>query len=201
MSIAERVRVLIVDDDAGVRAFVRDALERNGYVTLEASDGEEALKIARRVELEAAIIDVVLPGISGYEVCRSLQAGSRTSPRVLFISGERTDALDRAAGIYLGGDDYLVKPFAAEELIARLKRLLRATSPGNQNQRNGTPLSRRELEILHLLASGMRQNEIAAKLVVSPKTVASHIRNLLDKLGARNPPQAVAEAIHRRLLD
>jgi DNA-binding NarL/FixJ family response regulator len=176
--------------------------ERNGYSALEARDGEEALKIAGRVELEAAVIDVVLPGISGYELCRSLRASERYNPGVLFISGERADALDRAAGIYLGGDDYLVKPFAAEELIARLKRLQRRSPAGREHgQRNGASLSRRELEILHLLASGMRQNEIAAKLVVSPKTVASHIRNLLDKLGARNPPQAVAEAIHRHLLD
>ena len=99
-------------------------LTRAGYATLEAATGEAALEAAELNRPEAVVLDVQLPGISGYEVCRKLdEHGDR--PPVLFVSGARIESFDRVAGLLVGGDDYLVKPFAPDELLARLHALIR----------------------------------------------------------------------------
>jgi DNA-binding NarL/FixJ family response regulator len=113
----------------------------------------------------------------------------------MLISGERIEAYDRVAGLLLGADDYVVKPFAPDELTARVRRLIARSSAAEQA--NGHPkLTRREGEVLRLLARGRGQIEIANELVISSKTVASHIQHILAKLGVHSRAQAVAVA-HR----
>ena len=114
---------------------------------------------------------------------------------VVFVSGERTESFDRVAGLQLGADDYLSKPFAPDELIARLRRLL-PDSELPADEKGRPALTPREEEVLKLLASGLAQGEIAKELVISPKTVASHIERILAKLGVNSRAQAVAVA-HR----
>jgi len=112
--------LLVVDDDASLRAFVREVLLHAGYSVWETDSGPEAVDLVQRERPALVILDIQLPVLSGYEVCRRLlDAGS--PPPILFISGERTDALDRVAGLLLGADDYLVKPFSADELLARVR--------------------------------------------------------------------------------
>ena len=116
----------------------------------------------------------------------------------MFISGDRVEPFDRAAGLLLGADDYVVKPFAPDELVARVRRLVtRFTPPAGRAER--PKLTRRESEVLHLLADGLAQPEIAAELVISSKTVSSHIQHILSKLGVHSRAQAVA-AVHRGLV-
>lgn len=115
---------------------------------------------------------------------------------ILFVSGFRTEALDRVAGLLVGGDDYLVKPFAPDELIGRVRVLTRRRGLSNGSSWG---LTRREDEVLRLLASGLRQEEIASRLVVSPRTVGAHIQNVLRKMGATSRTQAVALAYRRDL--
>src|SRR5262249_54045999 len=112
--------------------------------------------------------------------------------------GERTEALDRAAGLLIGADDYLTKPVDPAELIARISRLVdRPRSNGGSSSSNGKldALTKRESEVLDLLAEGLRQEEIADRLVISPKTVATHIQRILNKLEVRSRAQAVALAL------
>jgi DNA-binding NarL/FixJ family response regulator len=142
---------------------------------------------------------VRLPGISGYEVLRELRSRYGETLPIIFVSGERVEAFDRVAGILLGADDYVVKPFAPDELIARVRRLVfRAGSddPGAL----GTKLTRREQEVLQLLASGLTQQQIAKQLVISSSTVDSHIEHVLEKLGVRSRAQAVALALRSGLV-
>jgi DNA-binding NarL/FixJ family response regulator len=142
------------------------------------------------------VLDVRLPGISGWEVCRELRSRFGDSVAVLFVSGERVESMDRVAGFLLGGDDYLVKPFALSELLARLDRAVRrAPADGGSS-----PLTRRELDVLRLLAEGRRQPEIARELVISQKTVGTHIEHILGKLGVHSRAQAVALAYRNRLI-
>jgi DNA-binding NarL/FixJ family response regulator len=143
-------------------------------------------------------LDVHLPGISGHEVCLELGRAGECPP-VLFVSGERIEPFDRAAGLMLGADDYLVKPFSTEELIARVRGLLRRTVPVPRML--SAKLTARELEVLRLLAGGLGQQEISTQLRISSRTVGTHIEHILMKLGVQSRAQAVALAYREHLLE
>ena len=187
-------KVLVVDDDEGFRSFVVGTLRTAGFEPIEAATGPEALACADLEAVDVVLLDVLLPGISGYEVCRRLRDRFGESLPILFISGTRTEPLDRVAGLLVGSDDYLVKPFAPDEFIARICALLRRLDRARAPVRNRWGLTPREAEVLGLLASGLGQAEIASRLVISPKTVGTHIEHILSKTGARSRAQAVALA-------
>jgi DNA-binding NarL/FixJ family response regulator len=191
---AAAATVLVVDDDADFRAFVRALLEGGGYRVVEAAGADEALN-GIEPEPSLVVLDVAMSPTSGYEVCRVLRAREPDLP-ILFVSGEQTEPLDRVAGLTLGADDYLVKPFEPGELLARVQALLRRRLP----QRGATSLTRRELEVLLLLADGLKQREIADRLVISPKTVGTHIEHVLSKLDVHSRAEAVAAAYRRDLI-
>jgi RNA polymerase sigma factor (sigma-70 family) len=189
---------LLVDDDEGFRSFVSELLESIGYVTDELTSGAAVLPAVAENRPAAILLDVQLPGLNGYEVCRELRNSYGDSIAIVFISGERTEALDRAGGLLIGADDYLTKPVDPGELIARITRLVdRPRSNGERPRANGKleTLTQRENEILDLLAEGLRQEEIADRLVISPKTVATHIQRILGKLEVRSRAQAVSVAL------
>jgi DNA-binding response OmpR family regulator len=188
--------ILVVDDEATVRGVVAEHLERGGWDVREAADGEAALEAAAHERPAAVVLDVRLPGISGWEVCRELRNRFGDGVAVLFVSGERVESMDRVAGFLLGGDDYLVKPFAPSELLARLDRAVRRVPADG----GGSPLTRRELDVLRLLAEGRRQPEIARELVISQKTVGTHIEHILGKLRVHSRAEAVALAYRNRLI-
>jgi RNA polymerase sigma factor (sigma-70 family) len=190
--------ILLVDDDEGFRSFVSELLESIGYVTDELTSGAAVLPAVAENRPAAILLDVQLPGLNGYEVCRELRNRYGGSIAIVFISGERTEALDRAGGLLIGADDYMTKPVDPAELIARVTRLVdRPRSNGESPRSNGKleRLTQRENEILDLLAEGLRQDEIAERLVISPKTVATHIQRILGKLEVRSRAQAVSVAL------
>jgi two-component system, OmpR family, response regulator MprA len=117
------MRILVVDDDTGVRQAVGRALAFEGYDVVQAGDGAEALRLVAAERPDAVVLDVVMPQVGGLEVCRELRAGGDDLP-VLVLTA-RHEIADRVAGLDAGADDYLVKPFALEELLARLRALLR----------------------------------------------------------------------------
>jgi DNA-binding NarL/FixJ family response regulator len=191
--------VLVVDDDPGSRALMSSLLSQAGFSTTAAATGEEAVERSRRSRPDLVLLDVRLPGLSGYEICRQLRDEFRDEVGIIFVSGERTDDLDRAAGLLVGADDYVVKPFSPDELLARVRARV------GRSQRaavaNGAALTRRELQVLRLLAEGRGQKEIAAELVISSKTVGAHIQHILGKLEVHSRAQAVAQAYRQGLLD
>lgn len=193
--------ILVVDSDGGDREFVRRVLQRDGFRTECLAGGEEALAAAYRLPPRAVVLEVRLRDICGYEVCRALRARFGDSISIVFMSGDRTDPSDRVAGLLLGADDYLVKPVAPDELLTRLRALVRRV--GVRSQRDGAGaragLTDRELEVLRLLADGFDQAAIARRLVISPKTVAKHLEHILRKLPARSRAEAVAIAYRRGL--
>ena len=190
--------ILVVDDDVFFRAYVRGVLEQSGYRVVEAEDGFAALESVRTSRPAAVLLDVNMPRLSGYEVCRSLREEHGPDLPLMFVSGERTESFDRVAGLTIGADDYLAKPFAADELLARLRGLLRRADRAQVAA--PSTLTRRELEVLRLLADGLDQGEIAERLVISPKTVGSHIERVLAKLGAHSRAEAVALAYRLRVV-
>jgi DNA-binding NarL/FixJ family response regulator len=189
---------LVVDDNDDFRSFVSELLESVGYATTELASGAAVLSTVAEKRPAAVLLDVRLPDLNGYEVCRELRNRYGSSVAIIFISGERTEAFDRAAGLLIGADDYLAKPVDPGELIARITRLVdRPRSNGEAPSSNGKleVLTRRESEVLDLLAEGLSQEEIADRLVISPKTVATHIQRILTKLEVRNRAQAVSLAL------
>jgi DNA-binding NarL/FixJ family response regulator len=191
-------RILVVDDDDAFREAVTSILDRAGYIPLVAARAEDGLELARRDHLRLVIVDVCLPDLSGYEVCRQLKERFGEGLPVLMVSGHRTESFDRVAGLLIGADDYLAKPFAADELLARVRGLVRR-SPSLAPSL-ASKLTAREMEVLQLLARGLDQDDIAGRLFISRKTVATHIDHILQKLGVRTRAQAVAFAYREDLL-
>jgi DNA-binding NarL/FixJ family response regulator len=191
-------RILVVDDDDAFRDAVKGILDRAGYVPLVAATAQEGLELVRRDHLRLVVVDVSLPDLSGYEVTRQLKERFGEGLPVLMVSGLRTESFDRVAGLLIGADDYLAKPFAADELLARVRGLVRR-SPALASS-IGSKLTAREMEVLQLLAIGLEQDDIAGRLFISRKTVGTHIEHILQKLGVRTRAQAVAVAYREEVL-
>ena len=192
-----RGRVLVVDDDPVICDLVAVTLTEHGFPTRRASDAREALYLIQREMPDVVVLDVHLPDISGYQVCRRIRDDYGDSVGVILISGERKESMDRAAGLLLGADDYMVKPFVLDELLARVQRLAKRSPPIARTAVAG--LTRRELEILRLLACGMDHNEVARDLVITSKTVEKHIEHILLKLGVHSRAQAIALALQQQV--
>ena len=120
-------RVLIADDDRAIRDSLTRALGLEGYDVVQANDGSTALSLIESTKPDVAILDVMMPNIDGLTVCRVLRAERNRLP-VLMLTA-RTETPDRVAGLDAGADDYLAKPFALDELLARLRALLRRARP------------------------------------------------------------------------
>ena len=191
-------RILIADSDRQSCMLISHVLNRAGYTTYLAKTGEEALAAAKRERPVLVIVEPLLPGVSGYEVCRELKDEFGETLPIIFVSQNRTEPGDRVAGLLVGGNDYLVKPLDPNELLARVRRLLSAAHAGERTARE---LTRRELDVLSLLVDGLSQPEIAAKLFVTPKTVGKHIEHILAKLGVHSRAQAVAVAVRDELIE
>ena len=193
----ELATVVIADTDPAQRQTLASALTKAGFRALQAESGEEALSLTRTSAPVAVILEVPLGNLSGYEVCHSLRAELPELP-IMFLSGHRTESYDRVAGLLLGADDYLVKPYADGELIARLTNLYRRSRSHTLGA--ARRLTKRELEVLELLGEGLRHEDIARRLYISPKTVATHVEHILRKLGVRSRAQAIAVAYREEIL-
>ena len=178
-------RILTVEDDARIRAAMRLALEDEGYVVVEAGSGEDALDSFNSRDVDVVLIDVMLPGINGFEVCRSIR---RTSDVPIVMVTARADTHDVVAGLEAGADDYVTKPFVAKELAARIRALLRRARSGDQGppvmtfgDLEVTPESgvvRRGGEELHLTKTEFR---LLCELAGNPGRVLSR-EQLLDRV-------------------
>lgn len=193
--------VLVVDDDAGFRTLARTLLERASFRVEEAADVEETLTAVEETPPHLVLLDVRLPQTSGYQIYRELRERCGSALPIIFVSGQRTDAYDRSAGLLLGADDYLIKPFDPGELIARVQRALGPSRNGRGTRSGRAPaevalqtLTPREREVLGLLAAGRSSAQMAHDLRVSPRTLGTHIQHILTKLDVHTRTQAVVVA-------
>ena len=176
---AAKQKILIVDDDANIAELISLYLTKECYETMIVNDGEEALSIFDSFAPNLILLDLMLPGIDGYQVCREIRAKSSTPIIMLSAKGE---VFDKVLGLELGADDYIIKPFDSKELVARVKAVLRRYQPPKPeppkdsakiveypdliiNQTNysvlyqGRPIDMppKELELLYFLASSPNQ--------------------------------------------
>ncbi len=174
------VRILVVEDDAKIASFVVKGLKQEGYAVDHAADGDTGLSLATTTPYDAAIVDVMLPGLDGLSLVKRLRANRAEMP-VLFLSA-RSSVEDRVKGLQAGGDDYLTKPFAFAELSARLQALIRRST--------------RTPEATRLAVNGVEMDLVARKVTVSGETVELQPRefSLLEYL-LRHPGRPVTKTM------
>jgi DNA-binding response OmpR family regulator len=208
----EPKRILIIEDDAAIRRGLVDALEFSGYGVLQAAEGDAGLRLALRATYDLLLLDLILPGPSGFDILQAVREARPTLPVIILTA--RGEEADRVRGLRLGADDYVVKPFSVRELLARVEAVLRR-SPERPNRvdriefehgvadlsrcevlhGNGkrVALSEREVELLRYLAShagrAISREEILQRVWrldarrLETRTIDMHIANLRDKLG------------------
>jgi DNA-binding response OmpR family regulator len=201
--------VLIVEDDLAIAQGLRDNLEFEGYDVLVAGDGEAGIRRVRDHHPDLLILDIRLPGMSGYEVCRKLRAGGCQTPILMLTA--RGEEEDRVLGLDLGADDYVTKPFSVREVLARVRALLRRSTANPElpvalhmgdvvvdflsyeAHRNGArvELTRKEFGLLRVLAASegrvVSRDELLEAVwgynaAQSTRTVDNHVATIRAKL-------------------
>ena len=133
-------KVLVLEDEANIRSFIVINLRRAGYEVVEAESGEEALtKLKAQKDIRVALLDVMLPGIDGFEVCRRLRANDATIGIIMLTA--RSQEMDKVTGLMTGADDYVTKPFSPAELTARVDALMRRSGGSGPVEEDGGQLS------------------------------------------------------------
>lgn len=125
-------KILVVDDEVHIVELIKFNLESNGYSVVEAYDGNKALELAKQEDVDIIILDLMLPGIDGIEVCRRLRKDSETERIPIIMLTAKSEETDKVLGLEIGADDYLTKPFSVRELIARIKAVLRRSVDDNK---------------------------------------------------------------------
>jgi two-component system alkaline phosphatase synthesis response regulator PhoP len=178
--------ILVVDDEARIVKLVRDYLERAGFDVLDALDGETALTLARREQPDLIILDLMLPGVDGLDVCRRLR---RESGVPIIMLTARVEEADRIVGLELGADDYVTKPFSPRELVARVRATLRRAS-GEVGPPTVLRAGDVELDTASLLAS------VAGEPVDLTPTEFQLLATLVRQPGRIFSREQLLEAVH-----
>lgn len=189
-------KLLLVDDDPNLILLVKDYLEFRGYEVITAGNGKEALEVMDNFTPDLIICDVMMPEMDGYSFVEKVRENPDVSwIPVMFLSAKGQSS-DRVRGLTTGADVYMVKPFEPEELVAQVESSLKHTErllkmqggilqPTLQLDRD-VELTPTETRVIHLVAKGMSNREIAENLNVSQRTIESHVSNMLGKTGLHN---------------
>lgn len=218
---SDLLKILLVEDDELFRLglCVRLQQETGLEIVAEAEDGETAVELANRHPLDIVLLDVGLPGMGGIEACRQIKQQHPNLPVLALTSRSQKSLIARL--IEVGAQGYCLKGIAAETLVLALRSVvagaswwdqtatteIRAafegnipTAPSGTTDELTNPLTRREQEILALLAAGKTNQEIAETLYITPGTVRVHVHTIIQKLGVRDRTQAVVVAIQKQLV-
>lgn len=221
--------LLVVEDENDIRQLLRFNLEREGYAVLEADNGLDGLRTASLELPDLVVLDLMLPGLDGCEVCRRLKAQTATAGTPVLMLTARGEEVDRIEGFTLGADDYVVKPFSVKELVLRIRAILRRsdrTEPGAVLSRGGlfidvdshrvtldglelalTATEFRLLEDLMRHAGAVRTREQLLNAVWGysfdgyARTVDTHVRRLRAKLGDEASALETVRGVGYRLKD
>jgi DNA-binding response OmpR family regulator len=216
-------KILIVDDEQRIVELVKAYLEKEGYATVEASDGEAALELWREEKPDLVVLDILMPQVDGLEFCREVRKESNTP---IIILSARTQEEDRLEGLELGADDYVTKPFSPRELVARVRAVLRRRSQEEVGEKppitegplvidgkkrlikvggEEVSLTATEFDMLETLASypgrvysrgQLTGSEQAAYNNSCDRTVDAHIKNIRKKLGEKAVDWTFIETVY-----
>ena len=132
-----RMRILVVEDDAHIRTGLIDVLESEGYQAVAAADGKQALALAAQQKFDLVLLDIMMPGVSGYEVCREIRGKDARTPIIMVTA--KGEEVDKVVGLELGADDYVTKPFGVRELLARVAAVLRRSRASAEKSADDLP--------------------------------------------------------------
>lgn len=208
-------KILVIEDDKAILMALKDDLEFEGYQVSAAYDGKEGLRLAMSQEFHLIVLDILLPELNGFEVCKKLREAKRNTP-ILMLTAARTDEMDKVLGFELGADDYVTKPVGSRELAARVKAILRRArqedEPGeiyefgnisvnfksHEVLKAGKRVSLTALEFKLLKFFIAHKGEVVTRdalldeawgdAIVSPRTIDPHIVHLRKKI-EDNPSQ------------
>lgn len=212
-------RILVVDDEPDCRIVLKSYLESQGYQVQAVDSGIEALRVFEEEPPDLVVSDVLMPEMNGFEFCRRLRS-TRSGQLVPFIFLSGQGELDaKIEGHYIGGDDYLIKPFHPKELLAKIKaqldrsfrihseivRLLQKTSsaaglnpvPSRQTPALPVNITPAEEKVFWEAIQGYTNKQISDRLFISPRTVQAHLSNIFSKLQLENRSQLVRFALER----
>jgi len=202
-------KILIVEDDDTILMGLKDDMEFEGYEVTVSDDGKEGYKLAQSKEFQLIILDILLPGLNGFEICRKLREEGIETP-ILMLTAAKTDEMDKVMGLELGADDYLTKPVGSREMVARVRTILRRAVKEKKTQDIfkfgdvSVDFKRHEVlkagERVHLTALEFRllkffierKGEVVTRddlldeawgdAIISPRTIDSHIVHLRKKI-------------------
>lgn len=174
------LKVLLIEDQESIRKFTKINLDRENFITLEAGSGEEGVDIARQEKPDIVILDIMLPGIDGYEVCRILR---KEQPGIgIIMLTAKTQDIDKIEGLEQGADDYMVKPFNPQELILRIRSLIRRLP---DNTPPSTIIESKPF-VLDLQAHSLTKNGVVVDLTPTEYTLIKHFMENPGKAFSRN---------------
>jgi len=190
------VNILLVEDERRIADFIQRGLKAEGYTVILAPDGESAMGMLANDDFDLVVLDLMLPGASGLDVCRQMRARQDFTPVLMLSALDRTD--DRISGLQLGADDYLVKPFDFDELVARIQALLRRSRGTMANERDrhvlrlgGVAFDSRSLEVTYLgqrITLTDKERQILHLLLVGPDRIHSRERIINAVWGSTEDP-------------
>ncbi|MGB3311139.1 MAG: response regulator transcription factor [Nodosilinea sp.] len=199
--------VLVVDDDATMQVALTRRLQNQGFDVVNASSGEEALELFAIQVADVVVSDVMMPGMNGFEFCRLLRSRPEGEMVPFIFLSNLGGLTNRVQGHLLGADDYLVKPFSAQELIAkvrgaiarsqRLYCVLERIVEQSTAQPDPLPLTPAEERVFWEVVQGFTNRQIGEHLFLSPRTVQTHLSNMLAKLNLENRAQIVRFAFEQ----
>lgn len=218
-------KVLVVDDEEHIVELIKFNLEGNGYEVVEAYDGIKAIELSKEEKVDIVILDLMLPGIDGIEVCRSLRKNPDTEKIPIIMLTARSEETDKVLGLEIGADDYITKPFSVRELIARMKAVLRRSSDNKKEAKkvikindiiidiekhevtrnnDKIELTLKEFELLRILAEN-RGKVLSRNMLLDEvwgydyfgetRTVDVHIRHLRKKIEENDKSPKYIETI------
>jgi len=224
------VHVLIVDDEQDLADLIDFNLRAAGFSTRVASTGDAALAAAREQHTDLVLLDLMLPDMSGVEVCRQLRAGATTRDVLIVMLTAKGEELDRVRGFEVGADDYVTKPFSVRELVLRLKAILRRTQPVHVEatplklgplsldvsahrffvEGKEVPLTALEFRLLEYLLSRMGRVQSREQLLeevwglsssLETRTIDTHVMRLREKLGPARACLETVRGVGYRIVD
>ncbi len=200
--------VLLVDDNP---KYLKDALPHYGYDVLTATDGIQALKILSENVFDIILLDVMMPNMNGWDTLKEIRKNVETKDIPVIMITAVNEEQKMVTGLMNGADDYIIKPFLLQNLLARMEAVLRRSRRNLQSNLSKDltftsteslqTLTSREKEVLKLAAYGDNNKKIAEKLVLSEVTVKSHMNSIFKKLKVKNRTQAVLLAMQMNLTE